>query len=159
MGRFSLEELKQAFEAYDETRIRCSETGDWSQYADLFTEDADYYEHAYGDMRGREQIREWIVKVMAPFPHMEFPQDWVVFDEENDAVLLQAQNRLPHPTDPDHPGFGFPTWTRLVYAGNGLWSSEEDVYNPARDAGRVLKEWRAAGGTFATGEQVRMKAR
>ncbi len=159
MGRFSREELEQAFEAYDETRIRCSRTGDWSQYADLFTEDADYYEHAYGDMRGREQIREWIVKVMAPFPHMEFPQDWVVFDEENDAVLLQAQNRLPHPTDPDHPGFGFPTWTRLVYAGNGLWSSEEDVYNPARDAGRVLKEWRAAGGTFATGEQVRMKAR
>ncbi len=158
MGRFSLEELKQAFEAYDQTRIRCSETGDWSRYADLFTEDADYYEHAYGDMKGREQIREWIVKVMAPFPHMQFPQDWVVFDEANDAVLLQARNLLPHPTDPEHPGFGFPTWTRLVYAGDGLWSSEEDVYNPARDAGRVLKEWRAAGGKFATSEQVKIKA-
>ena len=157
MGRFTLEELKEAFAEYDRLRIRCSETGDWSQYADAFTEDAHYIEHAYGDMHGREAIREWIVKVMAPFPHMEFPQDWVVFDEENGAVVFQAQNIWPHPTDRSHPGFGFPVFTRLVYAGDGLWSSEEDCYNPARDAGRVLKEWRAAGGKFATAEQVHMK--
>jgi hypothetical protein len=159
MGKFSLEELKQAFADYDAVRIRCSETRDWSQYADLFTEDAHYIEHAYGDMHGREAIREWITRVMAPFPHMQFPQDWVVFDEERGAVLLQAVNLLPHPSDSDHPGFGFPTWTRLVYAGDGLWASEEDVYNPARDAGRSIKEWRAAGGKFASTEQIQMKDR
>jgi hypothetical protein len=90
---------------------------------------------------------------------MQFPQDWVVFDEERGAVLLQAVNLLPHPSDSDHPGFGFPTWTRLVYAGDGLWASEEDVYNPARDAGRSIKEWRAAGGKFASTEQIQMKDR
>ena len=158
MGRFKREELRQAFQAYDEVRIRCSETGDWSEYADLFTLDAHYIEHAYGDMRGREAIRSWITRVMAPFPHMQFPQNWVVFDEENGAVLLEAVNLLPHPSDPDHPGFGFKTWTRLVYAGGGLWSSEEDVYNPARDTARVIREWREAGGKFATAEQVHMTA-
>ena len=159
MGRFTLDELKEAFAAYDAVRIRCSETGDWSPYADLFTDDVHYIEHAYGEMHGREAVREWITKVMAPFPHMEFPQNWVVFDVENSAVLLEAVNLLPHPSDPNHPGFGFPTWTRLVYAGDGLWSSEEDVYNPARDAGRAIAQWQAAGGRFATAEQVQMKNR
>lgn len=159
MTRVSLDELKEAFEAYDKVRIRCSETGDWSQFADLFVEDAHYIEHVYGELWGREAIRDWITKVMAPFPQMQFPQNWLVFDEENGAVLFEVNNLLPHPSDPDHPGFGFPTWTRLVYSGDGLWSSEEDVYNPARDAGRVIKEWRAAGGKFASSEQVQMKDR
>ncbi len=159
MTRISLDELKEAFEGYDKIRIRCSETGDWSQFADLFVEDAHYIEHAYGELQGREAIREWITKVMAPFPHMQFPQNWVVFDEKNGAVVFEVDNLLPHPTDPGHPGFGFPTWTRLVYSGDGLWASEEDVYNPARDAGRVIKEWRAAGGKFASSEQVEMKDR
>lgn len=159
MGRFTREELEEAFAAYDAVRIRCSETREWAQYADLFTEDATYIEHAYGTMHGREAIRKWIVDVMSPFPHMQFPQDWVTFDPDHDAVLLQAQNLLPHPTDPQHPGFGFPTWTRLIYAGDGLWSSEEDMYNPARDAGRVIKEWQAAGGEFVSSEQVQMESR
>ena len=50
-------------------------------------------------------------------------------------------------------------WTRLVYAGDGLWSSEEDMYNPARDAGRVIKEWRAAGGEFVSRELAHMESR
>jgi hypothetical protein len=159
MARVTLDELKEAFEGYDQVRIRCSETGDWSQFADLFVEDAHYIEHAYGEMQGREAIREWIAKVMAPFPHMQFPQNWVVFDEKNSAVVFEVDNLLPHPTDPDHSGFGFASWTRLVYGGEGLWSSEEDVYNPARDAGRVIKAWRAAGGKFVSAEQVEMKDR
>ena len=69
-------------------------------WADLFTEDAEYIEHAYGTFKGREKIREWITKVMAPFPSMTFPQDWVVFDEDNGAILFQCQNRLPTPPTP-----------------------------------------------------------
>jgi len=43
----------------------------------VFTEDADYIEHAFGVFKGRDRIRDWITKVMAPFPHMTVPQDWV----------------------------------------------------------------------------------
>jgi hypothetical protein len=48
-------------------------------------------------------------------------------------------------------------WTRLEYAGDGLFASEEDVYNPARDAPRVFKAWIEAGGKPLTGEQVKMR--
>ncbi len=71
---------------------------------------------------------------MAPFPHMRFPSDWIAYDDDNDAVVVMIKNLLDHPTDLNGEPFWFPNWTRLVYAGDGLFSSEEDIYNPSRDA-------------------------
>ena len=159
MPRFTRQELKQALAVFNAARDRASETGDWNIWAELFTEDAHYIEHAYGEMHGREAIRAWIRDVMAPFPRMSFPQDWVVFDEENGAIVFQCQNELPAPFDADGRAFAFPNWTRILYAGNGKFCSEEDVYNPARDAPRVVKAWREAGGRFLCAEQVRMRHR
>jgi len=82
---------------------------------------------------------------MAPFPQMRFPQEWVAYDDENDAAVMCVLNVLDHPTDPG-VSFSFPNLTRLVYAGNGLFSSEEDVYNPTRDAPAAIGAWLAAGG-------------
>ncbi len=157
MPKYSRAELEQALAIYNEAHQRASETGDWEPWVDLFTEDAIYKEHAYGEFHGREEIRQWIVDVMAPYPKMWFPQDWVAFDEENGAIVLGVQNVWPHPTEPDNPQFGFPNWTRLVYAGDGKFSSEEDIYNPFRDAPRVMQEWLEAGGKFAAPLQVKMK--
>ncbi len=145
MGRFSRQELEDAFEHYTEVADRCSETRDWSPFADLFTEDCTYIEHAYGVMQGRETVRGWIVDVMKPFPHMRFPHDWVAYDDENDAVVVCIKNLLDHPVE-EGIEFWFPNWSRLVYAGDGLFSSEEDIYNPRRDAPRVVGEWLQAGG-------------
>lgn len=159
MAKYSRVELERALQVYNEARDRASVTGDWSIWAEVFTDDAEYVEHAYGIMHGKEQIRDWITKVMAPFPHMTFPQDWVVYDEDNGAVLFQCQNRLEHPTDPNGEPFQFPSWTRLVYAGSNKWRSEEDIYNPARDANRVIRAWLAAGGRFETPPQIDMQHR
>jgi hypothetical protein len=93
---------------------------------------------------------------MAPFPHMDFPMDWHVIDEERGWVIFQCQNRLPHPTDPSGPPFQFPTWTLIRYAGDDLWSYEEDNYNP-KEAGDTIKAWLAAGGKMRVREQVKMK--
>ncbi|MFQ5697616.1 MAG: nuclear transport factor 2 family protein [Myxococcota bacterium] len=158
-GHYTHDELTRAFEAYNAARDRASETGDWSLWAAVFHEDARYIEHAYGEMHGREAIREWITGVMAPFPRMTFPQDWSVIDVPNGAVVFQCRNQLPPPYDSDGRPFGFPTWSRIVYAGGGLWASEEDVYNPARDAGRAIRAWRAAGGRFESPEVVKMESR
>lgn len=157
MGKYTRRELEDALRIYNEARDRASETGDWNIWANLFTEDADYIEHAYGDFKGREQIREWITQVMAPFPHMTFPQDWVTFDEDNGCILFQCQNRLEHPTDPNGEPFQFPNWTRLTYAGNGKFSCEEDIYNPARDAHRTVAGWIQAGGKFEVPFQIDIK--
>ena len=56
MPKFSRQELEQALEIYNEKRDRSSRTGDWSIWASLFTEDADYVEHAYGEFKGRAAI-------------------------------------------------------------------------------------------------------
>jgi hypothetical protein len=157
MGKFTRQELQQALAIYNKARDESSRTGDWSIWAGVFTEDAHYIEHAFGEFRGRAAIREWITKVMAPFPYMTFPQDWVAFDEDTGAIIFQCQNRLDHPTDPNGEPFQFPTWTRMVYAGNGLFSSEEDIYNPLRDANRVITAWSKAGGKFASPPLVQMQ--
>ncbi|VBA58489.1 hypothetical protein LAUMK41_03002 [Mycobacterium attenuatum] len=103
-----------------------------------------------GVFHGREAVRDWIVAVMAPFPHMRFPTDWTAYDEDDDAVVLAIRNLLDHPTDPNGEPFWFPNWTRLCYAGNGLFCSEEDIYNPNRDAPKVVGAWLQAGGRLAT---------
>ncbi len=158
MGKFSREELEEALKIYNEAHRKASETGDWSIWASLFTEDSEYIEHAYGEFHGREEIEKWIKAVMAPFPHMTFPQDWCCIDEENDAIIMCVQNTLRHPTDPGKK-FSFPNWTRLVYAGNGKFSSEEDIYNPARDAEREVVAWLQAGGRFEVEPQLQPKYR
>ncbi|MDP7701816.1 nuclear transport factor 2 family protein [Mycobacterium sp. TY815] len=150
MGKFAKAEIEEAVRHYTEVVEGCSASGDWRPFADLFTEDVVYTEHHYGVFHGREEVRQWIVDVMAPFPHMRFPSDWTAYDEEHDAVVIMIKNLLDHPTDPDGEPFWFPNWTRLVYAGDGLFASEEDIYNPNRDAPRVVGAWIQAGGKLAT---------
>lgn len=48
MGRFSKEELEEAFAKYVRTKDECTRTCNWSPFADLFTIDCYYVEHAYG---------------------------------------------------------------------------------------------------------------
>lgn len=150
MGKFGKAEIEEAVRHYTTVVEGCSASGDWAPFADLFTEDVVYIEHHYGMFHGREEVRKWIVDVMAPFPHMRFPSDWIAYDEDNDAVVVMIKNLLDHPTDPDGEPFWFPNWTRLVYAGDGLFSSEEDIYNPNRDAPRAVSGWIHAGGKLAT---------
>jgi len=159
MSKYPRAEIEQALASYCRARDEASRTGDWSIWADVFTEDAHYIEHAYGEFDGRESIRKWITEVMAPFPRMTFPQDWCVIDEANDAVVFQCQNQFPEPFDADGKPFQFPNWTRLVYGGGGRWKSEEDMYNPARDAPRVFKGWLDAGGKLEAKERVQMEHR
>ena len=156
MSQHPRAEIEAAFERYKRARDEASRTGDWSIWASCFTPDAHYIEHAYGELHGREAITKWITEVMAPFPTMTFPQDWWVLDEERDAIVFCCQNQFPEPMQPDGTPYQFPNWTRLVYAGGGLWKSEEDIYNPARDAGRVFKAWIKAGGKTRSGERVTM---
>ena len=159
MSKHPRAEIEAAFEHYKWARDEASRTGDWSIWANCFTPDAHYIEHAYGELHGRAAITKWITEVMAPFPTMTFPYTWEVYDEKTEAYVFEALNAFPEPFQPGGTPYAFPTWTRLVYGGGGLWKSEEDVYNPARDAGRVFKSWIEAGGKTRAGEQVKMQHR
>ena len=131
MGQWSREEIEAAFDKHETVVVEIGNTWDWSRYADEFTEDATYVEHVYGKMAGREKIREWIVSTMNTFPGSEmphYPTSWHAIDEEKGWVFSEVLNRMKDPGDGSiHEA---PCITVLKYAGNGLWSYEEDAYNP-----------------------------
>ncbi|GAB2972548.1 nuclear transport factor 2 family protein [Nocardioides montaniterrae] len=131
--RFSAAEIEQAYAAFHARVATFVETGDWSGYADLFTEDATYVEHAMGTFRGREEIRAWAVRTMTAYPGnvmTGFPLAWSVVDAPTSRLICEVRNPMPDPGDGTM--LEEPNITIMTYAGDGLFSCEEDVYNPLR---------------------------
>jgi hypothetical protein len=135
MGRWSREEIETAFENYQRCALEAGRSGNWDKWSELFTEDATYVEHHYGTFGGREAIRRWITTTMGEYPNNEmkfFPIEWYVIDEQRGWIIAQVWNRFADPGDGSvHQAYNF---TLLKYAGDGQFSWEEDVYNPARFA-------------------------
>lgn len=141
MGDWTRTELEQAFAGYQQAAAEAASTGDWNVWADLFTEDAEYVEHLYGTMHGREAIRAWITETMSSYPGnamVDFPVGWSILDEDRGWFVCQVWNRMADPGDGSvHQAYNV---TLLKYAGGGRWSYEEDIYNPAH-FGAMLKAW------------------
>jgi hypothetical protein len=143
---FPREEIQAAFDNYREAAAEAGRTGNWELFVQCFTEDVDYIEHHYGTFKGQAQMREWITPAMTAFPvdHMtSFPWNWYVIDEERGWVVGEVANVM------DDAGNGqvyqAANWSRLVYAGNGLFQEEEDVYNPTEFADMIrgwLRAWK-----------------
>lgn len=77
MASFPPDEVEAEFRRY----LARGEAGDWSAWADQFTEDALYVEHEFGTFHGREEIRHWIVDTMGAVSGMTFPVEWHVVDD------------------------------------------------------------------------------
>lgn len=138
---YTIEEIQGAFDRYRDAAAEAGSTGNWEAFVGCFTEDADYIEHHYGRFKGRDQIREWVVPTMLAFPvdHMRsFPWNWYVIDPDRGWVLGEVANVMDDPGDGGD--YQAANWTKLVYAGNGLFSEEEDVYNPA-EFGEMMAGW------------------
>jgi hypothetical protein len=143
MVEWHRDELRQGFGHYQATAQAAAGDKDWNAWADLFTEDAEYVEHLFGTMHGREQIRQWITTTMASPPGSQmdaFPVGWSILDEDRGWVVCQIWNRMEDPGDGStHQAYNV---TLLKYAGQGLWSYEEDIYNPARFVS-MIEAWQA----------------
>lgn len=144
---YPIEEIQAAFDHYREAAAESGRTGNWEPFVGCFTEDVDYIEHHYGRFKGRAEVREWIVPAMTAFPvdHMTtFPWNWHVIDAEHGWVIGEVANVMDDPGDGQK--YEAANWTRLVYAGDGLFSEEEDVYNPTEFGDMILawlKAWKA----------------
>jgi len=126
-------ELEAAFATYQATVRRASAERDWTLFAGLFTLNAEYVEHAYGRFAGRAEIEAWAVRTMTTFPGnamVDFPIGWSVVDEQRGWIVCEVGNVMADPGDGSR--HESPNVTILHYAGNGLFSYEEDVYNPTR---------------------------
>jgi ketosteroid isomerase-like protein len=138
---WSRDELEAAFAGYQAKSAAAGRTGDWAAWAEQFTPDAVYVEHHYGRFEGRDAIREWITSCMSEFPGSampEFPIGWYVIDEDRGWVVCQVFNRMVDPGDGSVHEMD--NLTVLHYAGDGQWSYEEDVYNPA-DFEAMVRGW------------------
>jgi SnoaL-like domain len=143
-NRWSRDELERAHANFIATANRCAESGEWENWANLFTEDARYVEHMFGEFNGREEIHRWIADTMAQWPNKamtSFPHTWCVCDEEKGWWVCRIENRFRDPGDGSvHQAHNI---TVLQYAGDMQFSSEEDAYNPA-NFGPVVVDWMAA---------------
>lgn len=141
---FDRAEMEEAFHRFAAAADHGGATGDWRRWVEMFTPDVRYVEHLYGEFNGRAEVLAWITRTMSawPFDHMrEFPWDWWTIDAEQGWIVGQVENRFVDPGDGEV--YEAPNWTRLTYAGDGLFSSEEDVYNPSTFA-PVVEAWLAA---------------
>jgi len=138
MAKYGRNELDQAFQRY----WRTGAVGEsWDAWADLFAEDAAYVEHVLGNLQGREAIRAWIKPIMEEYCELYTAYEWHTVDEERGRVIVYMQNRRDHPS-----GTGtidFPGITILDYAGNNLWSREEDYWAVPK-AYATVEEYTAA---------------
>ena len=145
MTQYSETEIDEAYANYKALAKESHETGDWTIFPRVFTEDVTYKEAAFGIFHGRQAVSDWLVECQAPFPNdMVFPIGWEVFDYEAGAVVMEVYNRLVIPEKPDLK-FDLMNWTRIEYGGDGLWRFEEDIYNPL-EMRKVFDQWVAAGG-------------
>ena len=140
MGRWTRDELEEAFDRYQQAALKGAQQADWRDWADLFTEDATYFEHQYGRFWGRESIYQWISGVMKPFPvncMTAFPIRWYSIDEEKGWIICEVLNRMQDLGDGQI--YEEPNITILKYAGNGLFSYEEDAYDRKRMGDMVVR--------------------
>ncbi len=116
---------------------------DWPAWAALFTDDAVYTEHCLGQFHGSAAIETWILSAMEPVACMTFSVEWCII--ESDRVAFWIWNHLPAPDGRGETEYCFPNLTILSHAGVGMWSAEEDFYEPTWTA--CVIDWFRAGGS------------
>ena len=125
--------------AFDRT-LALQTQGNWSEWLLTLTEDAVYAECEVGIMRGREAIGAWLLPDMERASRWTFPERYRLID--GNRVSYGWWNRLPG-TRADGSHYEFMGTSYKIYAGDGLFSYHEDVYN-LKQGIEVIKEWTAA---------------
>ena len=113
---------------------------DWEHWPDHLTEDVHYVERIFGTMHGRDAVRTWITELMAVRADVHGVLNWYIV--KGDRVVFDMTNRYYHPVDGEPP-IDFAGLTVLGYAGNGLFSYEEDYWD-ANGARTAYEQWSAA---------------
>ena len=88
--------------------------------------------------RAREAIARWLVDSMVGMEDWKFPVEFTAI--EGDDVVVKWTQIMPR-TRPDGTPYRQSGYSRLIYAGDGKFSYEEDTYNMAH----VLEDIEASG--------------
>jgi hypothetical protein len=134
---FDHDEVESAFRRY----WQLGAVGEnWDAWCDTcFTEDVTYIEHVLGHKNGREAVRAWIKPTMEEYGEIYTAYEWHMID--GDRVVVYMQNRRDNP-QASQPPIDFPGMTVLEYAGNGMFSREEDFWS-LTEGTRTMKQYAA----------------
>jgi len=139
MARFDRDEVEAAFRNYWELGAVGE---DWDAWCDqCFTEDVNYVEHILGSKQGREQVRAWIKPTMEDYGEIYTAYEWHMVGDDG-RVVVYMQNRRDNPEAGAAP-IDFPGITVLQYAGDGMFSLEEDFWS-LTEGTETLKRYSAA---------------
>jgi hypothetical protein len=139
MTTLDREEVESAFRTY----WQLGAVGEsWDVWCDrCFTEDVTYIEHVLGTKNGREAVRAWIKPTMEDYGAIYTAYEWHMVGDEG-RVVVMMQNRRDNP-QPGAPSIDFPGITVLQYAGDGMFSLEEDFWSLPEGI-RTMKQYDAA---------------
>lgn len=98
---------------------------DWVGWANLFTDDAPYFDHYYGTFVGPNEIAPYLEGTMGASPMVYTVLKWYAID--GDRVVYECLNRADNPERGASP-IDFPSYQIVDYAGEGKWSREEDIW-------------------------------
>jgi hypothetical protein len=106
-------------------KIESGELG-WETLADFFTDDATFVDPAWGRVDGIDNIVRFLAESMEGLEDWSFPLEWELVD--GDCLVTGWQNRLPG-RRADGTYYQAPGVSRIVYAGGGKFSFEQDLLN------------------------------
>jgi len=126
-ARYTSDEILATHRRYLERRKKI-EAGEltWDALADFFTDDATFVDPAWGRVDGIDNIVRFLAESMAGLEDWTFPLEWELVD--GDCLVTGWQNRLPG-CRADGTYYQAPGVSRIVYAGNGKFSFEQDLLN------------------------------
>jgi SnoaL-like domain len=137
---FPRSEIQATVDRYHELRRRidAGEESGFEVLGDMYTQDAIYIDQAWGRIEGREAITKWLEESMVGLRDWQFPIEFIAI--EGDDVVVKWTQIIPG-TRPDGSPYTQSAYSRLIYAGNGRFSYEEDVYNMVH----VMEDLTASG--------------
>src|SRR5580704_14764253 len=123
------DEVQATVDRYQALRARIDdglEPNGFGALADVYTDDAVYVDGAWGRIEGKEEIAHWLEHSMVGLMDWKFPVEFTAI-EGNDVVIKWTQ--IIPGTRADGTPYTQSAYSRLIYAGNGRFSYEEDTYN------------------------------
>ena len=127
MSNYSKEEILETLGRYLEVRgrIEAGELG-WEALSEFFTDDATFVDPAWGRVDGLDNIKTFLHDSMVGLDDWTFPHEWEAVD--GNCLVTGWQNRLPGKRA-DGTFYQAPGISRMVYAGGGKFSFEQDLLN------------------------------
>jgi len=127
---FDRTEIETAIARYLDIRMAAiAGTVPWTALSEVFTEDCVFIDSVWGKHEGIDAVAQFLHDSMVALGDWDFPHLGQSID--GDRAYLHWANRLPG-SQPDGSPWDCPGLSVLVYAGDGKFSYEEDLYSESQ---------------------------